>query len=354
MEKISVVIPVYNSQKYLEKCLGSVVNQTYNNFEVILIDDGSTDSSFEFCQSIINANHNKNIKLIHQQNGGVSSARNAGIDNSTGEYIVFIDSDDEVDSDMLEYLYSLINSNSECDLGVCGYYKDRPSLNDSITAKTKSTNMSGSPSIYPSSEQAILYLSRLNAAKAVAGIKHALSGFLWNKIFKKSIIVKNNIRFNEKYHVCEDVLFCHKYINNCRLIAYSRTPKYHYFTRENSAVRTLSEKRLSVIDAYNEIIEFLKIYNDNELNCKLQSNYVLHNVQLIKIILLNKDIKWRNQCRKAYSSLKYAIKYFLRDSHVSSKYKAYAIILYLLFPLIERIVFMNLINTSKAVSQRNL
>ncbi len=353
MEKISVVIPVYNSQKYLEKCLDSVLNQTYNNFEVILIDDGSTDSSFELCQSIIKNNSNKDIKLIHQQNRGVSSARNAGIDNSTGDYIVFIDSDDQVDSDMLEFLYTLINSESECDLGVCGYYKDNASLSENIAAKTESANISGSPGIYVSYEPTIQYLSRLNAAKAVAGIEHALSGFLWNKIFRKSIIAKNNLRFNEKYHVCEDVLFCHKYINYCRLTAYSRTPKYHYFTRENSAVRTLSEKRLSVIDAYNEIIDFLKIYNDEELNCKLQSNYVLHNVQLIKIILLNKDSKWKNQCRKAYSSLRNGIKYFIRDSHVSSKHRAYGVILYFLYPVIEKFVFINFINSNKAISEKN-
>ena len=115
---ISVIIPVYNVEKYIEKCIYSVINQTYKNIEIILVDDGSTDISGKICDDFEKKDYR--IKVIHKKNGGLSDARNVGIDVSTGKYIVFIDSDDYVDKKHIEYLYNMITKNN-ADISICQF-----------------------------------------------------------------------------------------------------------------------------------------------------------------------------------------------------------------------------------------
>lgn len=113
MDKISVIIPVYNTEKYLKRCLDSIINQTFKNLEIIIVDDGSTDSSPQICDNY--AESDDRIRVIHKTNGGLSSARNAGIDIATGIYISFIDSDDYIDIKYFEILYSnIISSRRNC------------------------------------------------------------------------------------------------------------------------------------------------------------------------------------------------------------------------------------------------
>lgn len=118
MNKISVIIPVYNSEKFLDACIDSIVKQTYQNFEIILVDDGSTDDSPSLCDQY--AAQDKRIKVIHQDNQGVSAARNNGLDLATGDLVSFIDSDDTLDEDMYELLVKLFEENS-ADITHCGY-----------------------------------------------------------------------------------------------------------------------------------------------------------------------------------------------------------------------------------------
>ena len=114
--KISVILPVYNVEKYLRKCLDSVINQTYKNLEIILVNDGSTDNSGKICEEY--ALNDKRIKVIHKENGGISSARNAAIDIAKGQYITFIDSDDDVELDYIGYLYDILKK-FNCKMSVC-------------------------------------------------------------------------------------------------------------------------------------------------------------------------------------------------------------------------------------------
>ena len=116
MKLISVIVPVYNTEKYLEKCVMSILNQTYKNLEIILIDDGSTDNSPQICDSL--AEKDNRITVIHQPNGGVSSARNTGLDNTHGDYIMFVDSDDYIAPNMIEFLSENIG---DTDIAMCGY-----------------------------------------------------------------------------------------------------------------------------------------------------------------------------------------------------------------------------------------
>lgn len=103
MELVSVIVPVYNVEQYLEKCIDSIINQTYKNLEIILIDDGSTDSSGKICDSY--AARDKRIKVIHQENGGLAVVRNIGVSAASGEYIMFVDSDDYIDTEIVQFLY---------------------------------------------------------------------------------------------------------------------------------------------------------------------------------------------------------------------------------------------------------
>ena len=105
-EQISIVVPVYNVEQYLEKCVNSIINQTYKNLEIILVDDGATDSSGNMCDEL--AKSDNRIKVYHKENGGLSDARNYGVERATGEYIGFVDSDDYIDSEMYEKLYEAI------------------------------------------------------------------------------------------------------------------------------------------------------------------------------------------------------------------------------------------------------
>ena len=119
-ELISVIIPVYNVQAYLVRCVDSVINQSYDNLEIILVDDGSSDNSSQICDEL--ALKDRRIKVIHKTNGGLSDARNVGLEKSVGDYILFVDSDDFIHQEMVEKMYGIIQKN-ETDIVVCGIYR---------------------------------------------------------------------------------------------------------------------------------------------------------------------------------------------------------------------------------------
>lgn len=122
MAEVSIIIPVYNVAQYLQRCLDSVVNQTLKNLEIIIVDDGSTDESFRICKKYKNNDHR--ILLIHKDNGGLSSARNKGLEYVSSKYVVFIDSDDYIHKDMIQILYNNIHSNPNLDTVFCSFYKE--------------------------------------------------------------------------------------------------------------------------------------------------------------------------------------------------------------------------------------
>lgn len=119
MVKISVIVPVYNVEKYLERCMSSLLNQTFDDYEILLVDDGSTDSCSAICEKYID---NERVKVFHKQNGGLSDARNYGLERASGKYVTYIDSDDYVSKDYLKYLYDLIQKEN-ADMSCCGYVR---------------------------------------------------------------------------------------------------------------------------------------------------------------------------------------------------------------------------------------
>lgn len=241
MELVSVVIPVYNVEKYLGECIESVEKQEYKNIEVIIIDDGSTDASLK----IANKYKEKytNIKVYTKKNGGISSARNYGLKYANGKYIYFMDSDDIADKKIVEKLVNSIEKNNS-DLACCGYsyfYKDRKEVAD-----------------FPDNE-----ILTSNEAKKCILVKDSMKGVVWNKLFKKSLIEKYNLFFNEEINIGEDVEFVMLYLNEIKKVSLVCESLYYYRMRKSSLLNYQNENDLTIFDVINKITGIDKnLYNE--------------------------------------------------------------------------------------------
>jgi glycosyltransferase involved in cell wall biosynthesis len=217
---VSIIVPVYNVEKYLGKCIDSIVNQTYKNIEVILINDGSTDNSGKICDQF--AENDPRIRVLHQSNSGVSHARNIGIGAANGHFIEFVDSDDCVEHDITERLLSAMGD--EAQLAVCGY---------KAVTTCEDIHLCPIEGRYKRSEF-ILYFPKL--------FKQELINAIWNKMYSADTIKNSNLRFAENICVGEDLLFNLEYIKNCVCISLIKAPLYVYQNTDSSSL-TLGFKK---------------------------------------------------------------------------------------------------------------
>lgn len=242
--KISIIVPIYNVEEYLPKCIDSILAQTLTEFELILVDDGTPDNSGKICDEY--AKKDNRIKVIHKENGGVSSARNIGVDAACGEYIGFVDPDDYIRNDMYEVLYELcVKSNSE--IGICKLGRE---IDGTIINKEEDIN-----------------IKELNN---IEGMRELFKGVLYrfslcNKLFKRNCF--NNVRFPEG-RIHEDLSTTYKLFANVEKCVYTTYDGYIYVKRENSILTsTYNEKRLQSFIAWNEILIFMgneyKVIYDN-------------------------------------------------------------------------------------------
>lgn len=225
MDKISIIVPVYNVKNYIDRVINCLINQTYHNLEIILVDDGSTDGSSKLCDKY--KKKDNRIKVIHQKNSGVSVARNVGLKHATGEYIGFVDSDDYISLNMYEELYNnLISTNS--DISVCSYltFKD----------KLPNFNVEGNIKIFDT----------IDALKDIIS-DGVITNFLWNKLFKREIF--ENISFPEG-KIYEDLYVMPKLIDNASIICFDSKKLYAYYQRNDSYVNSYS------LDKNNNYLEF--------------------------------------------------------------------------------------------------
>ncbi len=230
---ISVIVPVYNLEKYLEHTLDILLNQTYDNLEIILIDDGSSDKSPEICDRYAAANDN--IIVIHQKNSGVSAARNAGIAAATGEYIGFCDGDDDVDKDMYEFLYNIASSDN-ADIAICGVRIIQPDGTVRNVAK-------GTHKIWNSPESFLEEFFRGEITMSV-----------YTKLFKAEIC--KQIEFPENYKTNEDKYYCFMAAVLANRISINDVSKYTYYRREGSSTLTsFSKKYFDGVSLADKIIE---------------------------------------------------------------------------------------------------
>lgn len=258
MEKLSIIVPVYNVEKYIGRCMESLLNQTYKNIEIILINDGSTDKSGEMCDKY--ALQDNRVTVFHQKNEGVSSARNTGIKNATGKYITFVDPDDWVELDMYENIISKFND--EIDAVFCTNVEEYETETGK-KAITRKPDISG-------------VVSGRDALRA-ASIKMRSGYFVavWNKVFKRDTIVKANIYF-EDYKIAEDELWLTKFLPTLNRVYLLPEPYYHWFQRKGSALKGKKTYKVwkSLLNAkievskqvsYDKELKFIaesRVYND--------------------------------------------------------------------------------------------
>ena len=242
-ELISVVIPIYNVEKYLNKCIESIINQSYSNLEIILIDDGSKDTSGIMCDSYVLKDNR--IKVIHKENGGLSDARNVGIEKEKGEYIVFIDSDDWIDEKMIEILYNVIKKNNS-DISICDYF-----LAYSEEIQTQKEDIE------------IINLSNIEALKKIYDKDLGVCMIVaWNKLYKRNLF-KDDIRYPYgKIH--EDEFTTYKLLYKAEKISYTNQKMYYYRQRENSITSSFNKKRLDCLEAFDERTKYMKYIVKNE------------------------------------------------------------------------------------------
>ena len=219
--KISVIVPVYNCESYLPACLDSILNQTFSDLEIIVVDDGSTDGSSAICDAY--AQKDTRIQVIHQSNQGVSAARNVGLDIATGEYLSFIDSDDALDPEMYKILIDLSEAH-HADIAHCGYRRFR--LDGSTV------DISGSGKLYEQKpEEALRCL--------ITG--QLFVGGLWNKLYRQCLF--SDIRFDPDLKINEDVLVNYLAFRKAHHTVFLDKPLYHYYERVGSACNQTAQKK---------------------------------------------------------------------------------------------------------------
>ncbi|TYC82197.1 glycosyltransferase [Acetobacterium wieringae] len=228
---VSLIVPIYNCENYLIDCLESILNQSYDNIEIILINDGSTDSSFEICKQF--GKLDSRIVLLQHENQGVGYTRNIGINNAKGKYIMFIDGDDIIDKNIVINLFSRIE-NDNSDLAVCGIV----AFNE--TDKTKKYIRSINKVNEDDHLTAKEYLEYLIIYKT-----DVYFGSPDNKIYRKDIIDNNNIRFYQDYDFGEDFLFNIEYLNYVRNISMTKENLYHYRRDNNSSITKKSRDTIA-------------------------------------------------------------------------------------------------------------
>ncbi|MBR6033850.1 MAG: glycosyltransferase [Clostridia bacterium] len=228
MPKVSIIVPVYNVEPYLERCLDTLINQTIQDVEIIAVNDGSKDNSGEILNKFQEKYPNI-VKVLNKENGGLSSARNYGIPHATGEYIAFIDSDDYVEKDMYEKMYNEAKK-GDYDMVECDFiweYPDKQRIDTGV--------------IYSSKKEA------LEKARVVA----------WNKLYKKDIVLNSGIWFPEGLRY-EDVEFFYKILPKLNRIGFVKEPFIHYIQRSNSISNTQNERTKEIFDVLDHVIEYYK------------------------------------------------------------------------------------------------
>ncbi len=305
LPKISIIVPVYNVEKYLNKCLDSILAQTFEDYELLLIDDGSSDKSGNICDEY--EKKDKRVKVFHKENGGLSSARNAGIDAACGEYIGFIDSDDYIDNDMFEILYNSLIEN-HADISVCGVY-------DCYNDRIERNNVDGKLYVFSDQDalREVLYGKRLQA-------------FAVNKLYKKEVF--NEMRFPVG-KIYEDSFLIPSIFANSEKIVLVSVPKYYYQHREGSITSfKFSEKLFDVIEASKLNLE-LVIRKFPSLKKQAMFRYLWAHFFVLDKMLLEDNYRNIKNYNQVKSVLKENIFEILRNSCFEKSRKVSIILIYL-------------------------
>lgn len=284
---VSIIVPIYNAERYLSKCIESIINQDYRDIEVLLVDDGSTDSSCSICKHYCALD--SRIKFIQQNNSGVSATRNKGIKAASGEYIMFVDSDDYMEQTVVS---CVVQSNTyiNADIVIFNYYKiaaDKKTKCDSVIAglKTKDQFL----------EDCYNNLNTVYYNK------------IYNKLYKRKIIIDNNIIFPENMNMGEDFRFNLLYFSKCKLFLMIDDYLYNYRI-DNGQSLMHKVNRLSISDTVEEINSTLNFFKENTVDCALCScgidKYILDKVNGYIVLSYRAKVKNTKQLSECLRLIK--------------------------------------------------
>lgn len=275
---VSVIVPVYNAEKNLSRCIDSIINQTYKNIEIILIDDGSIDNSFCLCQTY-SLKYN-NILSFHQKNQGVSSARNYGLKIASGEYVFFCDSDDYLEYNAIEQLVAPFKG-EKIDLTLCSY---------NVVDTRGVTNISIDTNLLK------IEIDKNEMINLVLD-KPEISGYLWNKMFKLNII-QNGMSFDTELAIGEDLLFCIDYITRCNMGKYIGANLYNYCVNGESVTHAkFNEKKLTYILSLNKTYQRIIEFSSSSYNISILAYKILRlccsSIFILKIKKIENSMQWK-------------------------------------------------------------
>lgn len=249
---ISVIINVYNGEKFIEKCLDSVINQTYKNLDILIVNDGSTDNTLSICQNY----KDERIRIITTENMGLSKSRNIGIENAMGEYLYFVDVDDFIDNDTIEYLYNL-----------CKRYGTQ------IATSKPMTIFDYNYIVKNKKEKVEIISNKEMLGKVLLSKDRAVT--IWNKLIKKELF--DNIRFEDR--LINDVAFTYKLVIKAEKIAYSNQKKYYYLRHKESVTARDNKNSERAIDNYKVSVNRYNYINN------IYPNFLENNIGMIRTII---------------------------------------------------------------------
>ncbi len=263
---VSVIVPVYNAEKYLNRCVDSILSQTMTDFELLLIDDGSKDNSGRICDEY--SEKDARVRVFHKPNGGVSSARNLGLDNAIGKWITFCDADDVV---LPSWLSNFIdNACDSVDYVVQGFLADKPihETDDNQCSNNREVSFSFEGTV----EDGVLLMSKNN-----------MLGYVWCKLFKQSIIKQFNVSFNELYNYQEDMIFNLSYLQHCKRIRSINDVGYFYYVPDWERKYTNKSNLFELIRDRYLLVQSIYGGNNNSLTAQYLSAYVASLFLLFKM-----------------------------------------------------------------------
>lgn len=269
--KISVIVPVYNTKEYLEKCIDSIVGQTYQNLEIILVDDGSTDGSSQIIDAY--AQKDRRIVVVHKENGGEGSARNAGLNVATGDYIGFVDSDDWIECGMYQALVDAMGDEI-LDMVICNYSIDQAEVQNPVENRK-----AVSEDVFDV-QQLLTYVFRRDEYKGVAA-------YVWNKIFRRACVCTGGtmLPFDCTYKIGTDVWWFAQISLRSERIRYIDRAFYHYLQRGESMVHSQAlHNQMQRIEVYDKVVRLFEASNvDNETIVYVKRFMAYHAMNIVKL-----------------------------------------------------------------------
>ena len=298
MIDISILMPVYNAEKYLNETIDTIKNQSFSNWELIIVDDGSIDNSKEICTKLMN--DDKRIKYIFQENLGVSHTRNVALENAQGKYIVFVDSDDLIHEDYLKILINSIEKNNS-DISVCNFIERKISNTGKIEDITREFYL-----------KEVMEMAEMKDYIMDFGNSGLLNP-LWNKIYKNQIIKENNITFDEKVETGEDFIFNLQYFRKVKKISFIKDSLYYYIRRNNNSItykyiENMYEKGWEIHWLLEGFLKDMGLYNE-------ENAYVLYGNHLTGVFSAFLNL-YHDHCKLTSKEKKAYIKKIISKSYV--------------------------------------